>query len=162
MATWKTKFIDFDLRVVATASLTLEDLGNGHASGALIQLTGPVPVKDLELSGVVRGNEYIVGGSVEALGINLFLTFSPHVFSFTGSARISVHQPPGGMTVFVFTSPSEGPPPWAGADKAGPRGVRRRRPSAASDETASAPRAASTAPRRNPGGTKARSTRATP
>jgi hypothetical protein len=107
MATWKTKFVDFDLRVVGTASLTLEDLGNGHASGALIQLTGPVPVKDLELSGVVRGNEYIVGGSVEALGINLFLTFSPHVFSFTGSARISVHQPPGVMTVFVFTSPSE-------------------------------------------------------
>jgi hypothetical protein len=107
MATWKTKFIDFDLRVVGTAGLTLEDLGNGHASGALIQLTGPVPVADVELSGVVRGNEYIVGGSVEALGINLFLTFSPHVFGFTGAARIAVHQPAGVLNLFVVTSPSE-------------------------------------------------------
>ena len=107
MAIWKTKFVDFDQKVVGTASLTLEDLGNGHASGALIQLTGPVPVKDLELSGVVRGNEYIVGGSVEALGISLFLTFSPHVFSFTGAARITVHQPAGVLNLFVFTSPSE-------------------------------------------------------
>jgi hypothetical protein len=107
MATWKTKFVDFDLRVVGTASLTVEDLGNGHASGALMQLTGPVPVAALELSGVVRGNEFIVGGSVEALGINLFLTFSPYVFSFTGSARIAVHQPAGVLNLFVVTSPSE-------------------------------------------------------
>jgi hypothetical protein len=61
----------------------------------------------MELSGVVRGNEFIVGGSVEALGINLYLTFSPYVFSFTGSARIAMHQPSGVLNAFVITSPSE-------------------------------------------------------
>lgn len=107
MAIWKTKFVDFEQRVAGTASLTLEDLGNGHASGALLHLTGPVLVPEMELSGVVRGNEFIVGGSVEALGINLYLTFSPYVFSFTGSARIAVHQPAGVLNLFVITSPSE-------------------------------------------------------
>jgi len=107
MAIWKTKFVDFDQKVVGTASLTLEDLGNGHATGALVHLTGPVPVMEMELSGVVRGNEFIVGGSVEALGINLFLTFSPYVFSFTGAARIAVHQPSGVLNLFVVTSASE-------------------------------------------------------
>jgi len=107
VAIWKTKFVDFDQRVVGTGSLTLEDLGNGHATGALVHLTGPVPVREMELSGVVRGNEFIVGGSVEALGINLYMTFSPYVFSFTGSARIAVHQPSGVLNLFVVTSPSE-------------------------------------------------------
>jgi hypothetical protein len=107
MAIWMTKFVDFDQKIVGTASLTLEDLGNGHATGALVHLTGPVPVREMELSGVVRGNEFIVGGSVEALGINLFLTFSPYVFSFTGSAQIAVHQPSGVLNLFVVTSASE-------------------------------------------------------
>lgn len=107
MAIWKTKFVDFDQRVVGTASLTLEDQGNGHASGALLNLTGPVPVTEIELSGVVRGNEFVVGGSVQALGINLYLTFSPFVFSFTGAARIAVHQPAGVSNLFVVTTPSE-------------------------------------------------------
>jgi hypothetical protein len=107
MATWKTKFVDFEQKVVGTASLTLEDQGNGHATGALMHLTGPVPVMEMELGGVVRGNEFIVGGSVEALGINLFLTFSPYVFSFTGSARIAVHHPASVLNLFVITSPTE-------------------------------------------------------
>ena len=103
MAIWKTKLVDFDQKVVGTASLTLEDLGNGHASGALIDLTGPVPVAEMELGGVVRGNEFFVGGSVEALGINLSLAFSPYVFSFTGSARIAVHQPASVLNLYVIT-----------------------------------------------------------
>jgi hypothetical protein len=85
----------------------VEDLGNGHASGALLDLSGPVPVKEMELGGVVRGNEFFVGGSVEALGINLALSFSPYVFSFTGSARIAVHQPVAVLNLFVVTSPAE-------------------------------------------------------
>jgi len=107
MAIWKTKFVDFDQRVLGTASLTLEDLGNGHASGTLRNLSGPVPVTEIELHGVVRGNEFIVGGSVGALGINLVLVFAPYVFSFTGAARIAVHDPPTVATAFVLTSPTE-------------------------------------------------------
>ena len=104
MAIWKTKFVDFDQRVVGTASLTLEDMGNGHATGALLDLSGPVPVKEMELGGVVRGNEFIVGGSNQALGINLFLIFAPFTFAFAGSARLVVHEGGAVSDLFVITS----------------------------------------------------------
>jgi hypothetical protein len=107
MAIWKTKFVDFDQHVVGTASITLDDLGNGHATGTLRNLSGPVPVTEIDLSGVVHGNEFIVGGSVQALGINLYLTFSPYVFSFTGGARIVVHQTNAVSNLYVVTSPTE-------------------------------------------------------
>jgi hypothetical protein len=107
MAIWKVKFVDFDQQVIGTASMTLEDQGNGHASGTLRNLSGPVPVTEIDLSGVVRGNEFVVGGSVQAVGINLYLTFSPYVFSFTGAARIAVHQPHVVSSVFVVTSATE-------------------------------------------------------
>jgi hypothetical protein len=107
MAIWKTKLVDFDQNLKGTASLELEDLGNGHASGALRNLSGPVPVAEMELGGVVRGNEFIVGGSSRALGINLYLTFAPYVFSFTGAARIVVHEPHQVLSLFVVTSATE-------------------------------------------------------
>jgi hypothetical protein len=104
MAIWKTKFIDFDQHVVSTANLTLEDLGNGHASGTLRGLSGPVHVDELDLSGVVRGNEFVVGGSNQALGINLFLIFAPFTFAFAGSARLVVHAGGAVSNLFVITS----------------------------------------------------------
>jgi hypothetical protein len=104
MAIWKTKFIDFEQHTVGIANLTLEDLGNGHASGTLRGLSGPVHVTELDLSGVVRGNEFVVGGSNQALGINLFLIFAPFTFAFAGSARLVVHEGGAVSDLFVITS----------------------------------------------------------
>ncbi len=104
MAIWKTKLVDFDQHVVGTANLTLEDLGNGHASGTLRGLSGPVHVVEMDLSGVVRGNEFVVGGSNRELGINLFLVFAPFTFAFAGSARLVVHDSGVVSDLFVITS----------------------------------------------------------
>jgi hypothetical protein len=41
------------------------------------------------------------------VGINLFLTFSPFVFSFTGGVRIAVHGSKKAEDLFVLTEPTE-------------------------------------------------------
>lgn len=103
MAIWEAKFISFDGKTTYTANLTLEDQGNGHATGTLRSLSGPVHVQEIDLSGVIHDNQFIVGGSVAALGINLAVTFEPFVFAFTGGARIVNHQDNKATNLFVIT-----------------------------------------------------------
>ena len=103
MAIWQAKFISFDGKTTYTANLTLEDQGNGHATGTLRDLSGPMKVEEIDLSGVVTGHQFIVGGSVAAVGVNLALTFAPHVFAFAGGARIVVHEGNKATNLFVIT-----------------------------------------------------------
>jgi hypothetical protein len=107
MAIWRTKLVNFEGTTNYTANLTVEDLGNGTAKGSLRSLSGPVKVEEIDLSGVVRGNEFSLGGSVHELGVNLFLTFSPFVFGFTGGARIAVHGSKQALELFVLTQSTE-------------------------------------------------------
>jgi hypothetical protein len=103
MAIWQAKFTSFDGKTTYTANLTLEDKGNGHAVGTLRNLSGPVQAEEIELSGVVHGNQFIVGGSVMAVGINLDVTFAPYVFAFTGGARIVTHENNQSTALFLIT-----------------------------------------------------------
>jgi hypothetical protein len=103
MAIWRAKFISFDGKTSDTANLTLEDQGNGHAKGTLRNLSGPVPVEEIDLNGVVHGNQFTVGGSVMAVGINLSLAFAPYVFAFAGGARIVAHENNQATELFVIT-----------------------------------------------------------
>jgi hypothetical protein len=64
MAIWRTKFVNFEGTTSYTANLTVEDQSNGTAKGTLRALSGPVKVEEIDLSGVVRGNEFSLGGSV--------------------------------------------------------------------------------------------------
>jgi hypothetical protein len=107
MAIWQMKLVDYNLATPYTANLTVEDKGNGLAVGTLRHLTGPVPTPEIDLSGVVSGNQFTLGGSVHALGIHLFLTFSPFIFSFTGSARLAIHDGNKVVELFVLTRASE-------------------------------------------------------
>ncbi len=103
MAIWEAKFISFDGKTTYTANLTLEDKGNGHATGTLRNLSGPVHVQEIDLSGVVHNDQFTVGGSVAALGINLAVTFAPFVFAFAGGARIVNHHDNKAENLFVIT-----------------------------------------------------------
>jgi hypothetical protein len=103
MAIWQAKFISFDGKTTYTANLTLEDQGNGHAKGTLRNLSGPVPAEEIDLNGVVHGNQFTVGGSVMAVGINLTLAFAPYVFAFAGGARIVAHENNHATSLFVIT-----------------------------------------------------------
>ena len=103
MAIWQAKFISFDGDTSYAGRLTLEDQGNGHATGKLYHLTGPVPVDEIDLSGSVHGNQFTVGGSVMSLGVYLSLTFTPFVFAFTGGARFIDHETKQDTYLFVIT-----------------------------------------------------------
>ena len=88
MADWAVKLVDFSLGTTYTASLTMTDHGNGTASGELTNLTGPTPASSIDLSGSVTGGTFVLGGSNEALNVDLDVTFKPFVDAFVGSARI--------------------------------------------------------------------------
>jgi len=103
MAIWQAKFISFDGNTTYTGRLTLEDQGNGHATGTLRTLSGPVPVDEIVLSGVVIGNQFVVGGSVMAVGVHLAVSFAPFVFAFTGGARFVDHETKQDTYLFVIT-----------------------------------------------------------
>jgi hypothetical protein len=103
MNIWRAKFTSYDGTTTYTANLTLEDRKHGIATGTLRDLTGPVPVELIDLSGVVNGNQYNVGGSVAALGVNLTVTFAPFVFAFTGGAQIMDHGSGQTTNLFVIT-----------------------------------------------------------
>jgi hypothetical protein len=107
MEIWLAMLVDFEGRTTYTANLTVEDLGNGHAKGTVRDLSGPVPVDEIDLSGVVMNNTYVLGGSVAELGINLSLTFEPYVFAYAGSARIVVHGSKQALNLFVLTQGTE-------------------------------------------------------
>jgi hypothetical protein len=103
MNIWRAKFTSYDGTTTYTGNLTLEDRKHGIATGTLRDLTGPVPVELIDLSGVVNGNQYNVGGSVSALGVNLTVTFAPFVFAFTGGAQIMDHGSGQTTNLFVIT-----------------------------------------------------------
>ena len=103
MAIWQLKLVDYDQTTAYTANLTLEDKGNGHAVGTLRNLSGPGTVQEIDLSGSVHGNEFAVGGSVQALGITFFLTFTPYVFAFAGAARLVLHKGNEVQEMFVLS-----------------------------------------------------------
>lgn len=108
MAIWKAEFIAFGKGAPqATASLTVEDLGSGSATGTLRNFRGPVSMTELDLGGVVQGATFILAGSGQQLGIHLSLHFSPFVSAFAGSARIVLHESQRVLELFVITSPSE-------------------------------------------------------
>ncbi len=88
MADWSVKLVDFSLGTSYTATLTMTDHGNGTASGELTNLSGPHPVDVIDLSGSVTGGTFVLGGSVEALNVDLDVTFKPFVDGFVGSARL--------------------------------------------------------------------------
>lgn len=88
MADWSVKLVDFSLGTAYTATLAMTDHGNGTASGELSNLSGPHPVDVIDLSGSVTGGTFVLGGSVEALNVDLDVTFKPFVDAFVGSARI--------------------------------------------------------------------------
>src|SRR5262249_14053163 len=103
MAIWQLKLVDYDQTTTYTANLTLGHKGTGHAVGTLRNLSGPVTAQEIDLSGTVHGNEFAVGGSVQALGVTFFLTFTPYVFAFAGSVRLAVHQGNKVQELFVFS-----------------------------------------------------------
>jgi hypothetical protein len=103
MAIWQAKFVSFDGKTTYTANLTLEDQGNGHATGTLRNLSGPVKAEEIDLGGVVIGNHFIVGGSVMAVGVNLDVTFAPYVFAYAGGARIVAHETNQATNLFVMS-----------------------------------------------------------
>lgn len=107
MAIWLAKLVDFEGTTQYTANLTVEDLGKSHAVGSIRELSGPVHVQEIKLSGVANGNTFVLGGSSRELGINLSLTFEPYVFAYAGSAQIVVHEDNGVTELFVITKAIE-------------------------------------------------------
>ena len=87
MADWSVKLVDFSLGTAYTAALSMTDHGNGTASGELTNLSGPIPVALIDLNGSVTGGTFVLDGSVEALNVDLDVTFKPFVDGFVGSAR---------------------------------------------------------------------------
>ena len=88
MADWSVQLVNFALNTTYTATLTMTDHGNGTASGELNNLSGPVPTETIDLNGSITGSTFVLGGSNEALNIDLDVTFKPFVDGFVGSARI--------------------------------------------------------------------------
>ena len=88
MANWSVKLIDFVQNTAYTADLSMTDHGNGTASGELNNLSGPTPAETLDLNGSVTGGTFVLGGSIEALNVDLDVTFKPYVNGFVGSARL--------------------------------------------------------------------------
>lgn len=107
MAIWEMELVGFGQGPQATASLTIEDRGNGHASGTLRNLRGPATATELDLSGVVVNDTFVVSGSNAQVGINLALYFAPFVFAFTGGARLALHQANRVLDLYVVTRASE-------------------------------------------------------
>ncbi|MFL6234068.1 MAG: hypothetical protein ACJ76N_13115 [Thermoanaerobaculia bacterium] len=54
MAIWQARFISFDGDKNYTANLTLDDQGDGRATGTLRHLGGPTPVEEIDLTGLLN------------------------------------------------------------------------------------------------------------
>ena len=105
MANWSVKLVDFAQNTTYTATLSMTDHGNGTASGELNTLSGPVPADTIDLNGSVTGGTFVLGGSVEALNVDLDVTFKPYVDGFVGSARIE-QRDDGRVTQWYLLSES--------------------------------------------------------
>ena len=107
MANWSVKLIDFELGDAYTAALSMTDHGNGTASGELTDFYDAAPAAMIDLSGSVTGGTFVLGGSTEALNIDLDVTFKPFVDAFVGSARVELRDSGDVLNLYVLTAQGE-------------------------------------------------------
>jgi hypothetical protein len=103
MAIWQARFISFDGETSYTANLTLEDQGDGRATGTLRHLGGPTPVEEIDLAGVVHNNHFTVQGSTTTVEVDLELSFTPFVYALTGGSRFLDLETKQTIHLFVIT-----------------------------------------------------------
>lgn len=103
MAIWQAKFISFDGDTNYTANLTLDDLGDGRATGTLRHLGGPVRIEEIDLAGTVHNNHFTVQGSTPAVEVDLSLSFTPFVYALTGGSRFLDRETGQTIHLFVIT-----------------------------------------------------------
>jgi hypothetical protein len=103
MAIWQARFISFDGETNYTANLTLEDQGDGRATGTLRHLGGPTPVEEIDLAGVVHNNHFTVKGKTTAVEVDLELSFTPFVYALTGGSRFLDLKTKQTIHLFVIT-----------------------------------------------------------
>ena len=103
MADWSVHLVDFSLNTAYTATLTMIDHGNGTASGEFNNLSGPVPTETIDLNGSVTGGTFVLGGSNEALNVDLDVTFKPYVDGFVGSVRIELRDTDEVTNLYLLT-----------------------------------------------------------
>jgi len=103
MAIWEARFTNFDGKTSYTANLTLEDLGDGRATGTLRHLGGPVRIEEIDLAGVVHNNHFTVKGSTAAVEVDLELSFTPFVYALTGGSRFLDLETKQTIHLFVIT-----------------------------------------------------------
>ena len=107
MADWSVQLVDFALNTAYTATLTMTDHGNGTASGELDNLSGPVPTETIDLNGSVTGGTFVLGGSDEALNVDLDVTLKPYVNGFVGSVRIELRDSGEVNTLYLLTEQAD-------------------------------------------------------
>jgi hypothetical protein len=103
MAIWQARFISFDGETNYTANLTLEDQGDGRATGTLRHFGGPKPIEEIDLAGVVHNNHFTVKGSTAAVEVDLELSFTPFVYALTGGSRFLDLETKQTIHLFVIT-----------------------------------------------------------
>jgi hypothetical protein len=103
MAIWQARFISFDGKTTYTANLTLEDLGDGRATGTLRHLSGPVKIEEIDLAGTVLNNHFTVQGNTMAVEVDLELSFTPFVYALTGGSRFLDRETKQTIHLFVIT-----------------------------------------------------------
>jgi hypothetical protein len=103
MAIWEARFTNFDGKTSYTANLTLEDLGDGRATGTLRHLGGPVRIEEIDLAGAVHNNHYTLQGKTTAVEVDLELSFTPFVYALTGGSRFLDLETKQTIHLFVIT-----------------------------------------------------------
>jgi hypothetical protein len=103
MAIWQARFISFDGEANYTANLTLDDQGDGRATGTLRHFGGPTPIEEIDLAGVVHNNHFTVKGSSSTVEVDLELSFTPLVFALTGGSKFLDLQTKQAFYLFVIT-----------------------------------------------------------
>ncbi len=103
MAIWEARFTNFDGKTTYTANLTLDDQGDGRATGTLRSLSGPKPVEVIDLAGAVHNNHFTVKGSSPDVEVDLELSFTPFVYALTGGSRFLDLETKQTIHLFVIT-----------------------------------------------------------
>ncbi|HTG32548.1 MAG TPA: hypothetical protein VLB76_06415 [Thermoanaerobaculia bacterium] len=103
MAIWQARFISFDGEANYKANLTLEDQGDGRATGTLRHFDGPNPIEEIDLTGVVHNNHFTVKGSSTTVEVDLELSFTPFVFALTGGSKFLDLETKQALYLFVIT-----------------------------------------------------------
>jgi len=103
MAIWQARFISFDGESNYTANLTLDDQGDGRATGTLRHFGGPTPIEEIDLAGAVHNNHFTMKGSSPAVEVDLELSFTPFVYALTGGSRFLDLETKQTIHLFVIT-----------------------------------------------------------